>query len=325
MNKRLFPLSFALAFVAACAASPEPTVSEDTGDAGEDALSQDGQAHFIVTRRDLRKCAWPMCGGVYVKRVNSAQTRCADGTRAKECYVASVDYEGAGLSQDEGATFDNSFSAGQGIVHGALVTADNGYVTYASLNASEAFVARAGATPSGVFYAVTGTGIQCITYPCPTATSVKLNGSKTTTLAGVDLDASGAPAEALAEGYDAIFAQKGALVAGFNETVTGPAGKMPELVATEFYTRVVHTACEPDAAAAAFWGANVGEGAVLVQVKTEAEGMSYVDPEGRSVYWYAAEAPSETAARYVAGINDLWAVRFEVDLAGCAVTITAEH
>ena len=42
------------------------------------------EPYFIVTRIDARKCAYPLCGGYFVKAVNSPLTRCADGKLAKE-------------------------------------------------------------------------------------------------------------------------------------------------------------------------------------------------------------------------------------------------
>jgi hypothetical protein len=40
---------------------------------------------FIVERLDLRKCAWPWCGGVFVKEVNEATSSCADGSTEADC------------------------------------------------------------------------------------------------------------------------------------------------------------------------------------------------------------------------------------------------
>ena len=39
----------------------------------------------------------PMCGGMFVKSVNQAYTVCADGKRAKECYVAEENYDQLGF------------------------------------------------------------------------------------------------------------------------------------------------------------------------------------------------------------------------------------
>ena len=34
---------------------------------------------FYAVRRDMRRCASPLCGGFFVKRVNFGSTRCGDG------------------------------------------------------------------------------------------------------------------------------------------------------------------------------------------------------------------------------------------------------
>src|SRR5678815_3615 len=49
---------------------------------------------YYSIRADMRKCASPMCGGYFVRRVNQPLTRCANGKSQKECYVASIDWNG---------------------------------------------------------------------------------------------------------------------------------------------------------------------------------------------------------------------------------------
>jgi hypothetical protein len=98
--RRLFVLLFSSLSFAGCAA-----------DAGEDTdLTEDGiygepsdAGYFVVTQRDKRKCTFPLCGGWFVKRVNEAKTRCADGTVATECYVGSIELSGVGLTPREQA------------------------------------------------------------------------------------------------------------------------------------------------------------------------------------------------------------------------------
>ena len=42
---------------------------------------------YIATGVDLRKCAFPFCGGFFVKAVNQPLTQCADGTWQKTCHA----------------------------------------------------------------------------------------------------------------------------------------------------------------------------------------------------------------------------------------------
>ena len=47
---------------------------------------------FFTVRRDLRRCASPMCGGFYVRPVNHLLVPCANGRLMAECYVAEIDW-----------------------------------------------------------------------------------------------------------------------------------------------------------------------------------------------------------------------------------------
>jgi hypothetical protein len=65
--------------------------------AGPDSLAPQRLAvggDYYLARADVRRCAFPLCGGFFVSRVNSAQTRCANGRWSRECYVAEIDWRG---------------------------------------------------------------------------------------------------------------------------------------------------------------------------------------------------------------------------------------
>src|SRR6476660_8791281 len=51
---------------------------------------------YFTIRKDLRRCAAPMCGGYFVRAVNNVRTKCADGRSASECYVGEIDWNGNG-------------------------------------------------------------------------------------------------------------------------------------------------------------------------------------------------------------------------------------
>src|ERR1044071_2029104 len=53
-------------------------------------------ATYFVIRRDLRRCASPMCGGYFVRRINQSRTLCANNRYARECYVSEIDWNGQG-------------------------------------------------------------------------------------------------------------------------------------------------------------------------------------------------------------------------------------
>src|ERR1044072_6152285 len=58
------------------------------------AHSNVSNSTFYLLRPDLRRCASPMCGGYFVRRVNSVLTRCANGRQLSERYVARIDWRG---------------------------------------------------------------------------------------------------------------------------------------------------------------------------------------------------------------------------------------
>lgn len=230
---------------AACGSSGQPQSEEAYLAGGENvadrsdaaAGADDASTYYIVTRQDFRKCAWPMCGGYYVKRVNHANTRCADGTLQPDCYVADLDLGAAGASDDETAAFNAAFTQGLGIVRGDLTIVNDGSVSVSTLAGTEAWWAMAGVVPTDTVYRVTDLGITCFAYPCLSYDEGKLNTNKSKTIAGVDLTASGAAPEVVAKGYDAL-ASDGLLVAGTHSQISGPGGKALSLDASEFYVKL---------------------------------------------------------------------------------------
>lgn len=45
---------------------------------------------YYTARRDTASCAFPLCGGYWVKDANGGDTLCPDGSLADECYVAAL-------------------------------------------------------------------------------------------------------------------------------------------------------------------------------------------------------------------------------------------
>jgi hypothetical protein len=99
-------LSIALpALLAACA-------TDDTVSAEERAAAVDATAiphwpywrrHHLVAVPDLRRCAWPTCGGWIVRPVNADSLRCwgeFGAFYAEQCYVPDLDWLESGLGID---------------------------------------------------------------------------------------------------------------------------------------------------------------------------------------------------------------------------------
>lgn len=238
--------SFALFGLGCASASPEDTSGESAVDS-EDALtaSTSNYGYFIVTRRDLRKCMSPMCGGVFVKRVNDATTRCADGSMSAECYVSDVQLN-LGLTDRENAAFDAALNDGKALVKARMYKKRFGGTTLGLLKASEGWLGATGSTPDGTFYRVADNGIRCIKAPCPSTSAFELNGNSQTNVIAVHLDQTATPADPdlLARANEAVGTSQGILVAGgvaLPKCMPSATSCGPFVTATEFYTRAVST------------------------------------------------------------------------------------
>jgi hypothetical protein len=210
---RVFVIALVLAVpvVKTAAPVPDPVSSTST---------------FYTIRRDVRRCASPMCGGYFIKLVNQPRTRCANGRLMTECYVASIEWNGQPEPDTDGA-----------LVRGKLTARGDRRGTYGVLNAREVWLPASGNKGSGTFFRVRDRGIRCIAAPCETHHEAKLNTSVSRNVAGVDLAAANASETAVNEALAAMTTRDGVLVSGSHEPVTGPAGRSQMLKGTQFYLR----------------------------------------------------------------------------------------
>jgi hypothetical protein len=79
---------------------------------------------YYTARLDLRRCASPQCGGFWLSSLYGRGTRCADGTRASECYVAGFDVSTLALSETDEDKFGAEVGNG-GVVIGTYVRHEN--------------------------------------------------------------------------------------------------------------------------------------------------------------------------------------------------------
>jgi hypothetical protein len=179
---------------------------------------------FFTVRRDLRRCAAPLCGGYYVRPVNHLLVACTNGRLAAECYVAKIDWNG-----------QTEVDAGKALLRGEVLP--KAFGDFGVFRVSESWQAASNHQPAGVFYRVRDRGVRCITFPCPSHREMKLNSSATWNIAGVNLKAAGANEDLVSQAFAAMTGGEGVLVSGSHKTVTGPGGRMPELKATQFYLR----------------------------------------------------------------------------------------
>jgi eight-cysteine-cluster-containing protein len=184
----------------------------------------DVESSFYTIRRDLRRCASPMCGGYFIKLVNQPRTRCANGRTMNECYVASIEWNGQPETDKDGA-----------LVRGSLSTRGDRRGKFGVLNAREVWLPAGDKQSSGTFFRVRDRGIRCIAAPCETHHQAKLNTSVRRNIAGVDLSGAGAPENAVGDANQAMTSPEGVIVAGVNSRVTGPAGRSQMLKGSQFY------------------------------------------------------------------------------------------
>lgn len=229
--------SAALAALTAAALHSVPAHAQVDGGA---VITRPTGLHYIVTRPDLRKCAFPMCGGYFVKAVNQPLTRCANGAWQVDCHVAVLDATALGWTEAQKAAFEQSYAQGQALVKGQLSIAEVNGLKADTLKAAEAWQGQALAKPAGTFYGVKSTGIVCITTPCPSLAAVKLNSPLARPFnPELDLAASGAGEAQLQAGYEAL-STSGILTAGTAQAVKYPGldGRPrwgSTIVASEFY------------------------------------------------------------------------------------------
>lgn len=181
---------------------------------------------FYSFRRDLRRCASPLCGGYFIRLVNQSRTRCANNRFQRECYVASIEWNGQTEPDNERA-----------LLRGSMRTRGDRNGRYGVLHVSEVWQAASSNQPGGTFYRVRDLGIKCITHPCETHREATLNSSAQRKIAGVELAGAGAPDDLLNQANQAMTSAEGILATGFHSPVRGPAGRSQILKATQFYLR----------------------------------------------------------------------------------------
>lgn len=189
---------------------------------------------------DLRRCAFPRCGGDFVKAVNQSLTRCADGKRAARCHAVWLDTEALGWSDAQRLRFQAAWSRGQALVQGQLSMQRRQGIDAPVLVVHTAWQAQVlKAVPQGPFHRVQRTGIVCVTTPCPSLSVQTLNSREAPRHPELDLASSGATDTQIATTAP-VLANPGIIVAGqivstTHPDLTGRPRPGRTLVAREFY------------------------------------------------------------------------------------------
>jgi hypothetical protein len=158
---RLAALVGAALLPAACAEDDAPNqasyATDETANSG----------YFVVTQVDERRCAWPGCGGLFVKLASMDKTMCASGVENDHCYVAQIDFSELGLSEEQQSNLHSQSEQLRVVVRGDLVRRDGPLGQHPVLVAREAHVLATAGASSGELYLVSSVDVTCVTWPCP--------------------------------------------------------------------------------------------------------------------------------------------------------------
>jgi hypothetical protein len=229
MNNRVFVLGL-LAITSGDA--PIPTHESNDRDVEASSARADrisSTSTYYSIKRDLRKCAWPICGGYFVSRVNRSNTGCHDGRYAVACYVANVDIQnGLGLDAKEAAAFGAVIDAGQAVLRGTIKRGTDGLGFFVP---TEGYSAATAVAPAGTFYRASESGIRCLWPRCRSVHEAKLNSTVSRNVV-LNLSDVGASDDQLTVAYRELDAHD-LIIAGSNTSRT-------VLHARQFYLRARH-------------------------------------------------------------------------------------
>lgn len=180
---------------------------------------------FFLARQDYRKCASPMCGGIFIKQVNRTRMECPDGRVAKECYVGTVDWKKIGFNPFGEAAADQILLQG---------TVSND-IRFGLFTAKSAFSSAGNARLKGKFYGVENNGIVCISSPCFSFDEYLLNSKRTQAISDIDFSRTGADEKAIEQAYQLMAEGEAVIIVGENRRYRGFSGIGLRLVASQFY------------------------------------------------------------------------------------------
>ncbi|AUB35554.1 hypothetical protein COO91_01442 [Nostoc flagelliforme CCNUN1] len=194
---------------------------------------------YYTIRRDVRRCAFPICGGYFIKQVNLKATPCLDGVFRSECYVSAIDWSSLKVPPSQLVKIQND-DGSRLLLRGNIVPVTfPSFGEFGNLRVKEAFYAATNVPAKGTFVALKDNGIRCITTPCFSTDNLVLNKPKTAQVSSIDLSQTGATQKQLDAATNEVFDQ-GLIAVGKTEVVgnSDPTKRDTKFVATQFYLRV---------------------------------------------------------------------------------------
>ena len=301
MIARLRTAAAALPLLASILGCALPTDGDDDPEVSEttDTITSAGAWYQLDAANGL--------GPATVTVLNGYKVTCPDGSFARTCHVTGLvlppdcgwECQDGVLSLQGDTVFRGRFAHGKLVVSLGLDTFTHSAGLYS--------VYRLTAAPS------------CAGDPCPGSLSAqKLNIASTpVTVKSVDFLHAQDPNYVLdpTRGDDQAFSKAGLIVSGHIVSHVFRAERVWRL-------ETPRPACEPQLVARAHASNGIHD---VVQFRTLTEAEHATAPDGGSVYWVVRTGEAASTVTFTWGINDLWAERFVVAKAGCAVTVVAEH
>lgn len=137
---------------------------------------------------DMRKCAFPMCGGYWITPVNKVYTDIPTLEEAEDrywepgpIYVSSIDYTKLKLTRDEIARFQDLIFNGRALIAGFQAfypvksPSTKPLPAYKKLVATKTWGSANENPAIGEYLDIKLSGIQCVTKPCPYFKALKVN------------------------------------------------------------------------------------------------------------------------------------------------------
>jgi hypothetical protein len=245
----------ALTLLASCAALVAPTACSNPAQAQERPLGEsattaapDTAGTYYAITADLRKCAFPLCGGWFLDRLNQPTTQCPDGRTAEKCYTPELDWSLANLTEDQQNQLLEAASTGavsQRVVAGVRGTFAPGNTTprpeLGRFVVTEAWVVEGYGPATGTFVWVRDNGLRCFAPPCPNLTERTLNTSQVTDIAEVNFAPGGLTDSEVETCTNAMYGPDGLIVVGERYTVQANGNTAPGRTATGAYLRLSNT------------------------------------------------------------------------------------
>jgi hypothetical protein len=194
-----------------------------------------GVDSYYLARADPRLCPSPMCGGIWLRLLNTRATVCGDGTKQEECYAASADLSRLRVDEKGRVQLQSLITEGRAVARGTLVRGlVEGFPELDTFVVSEVWPASSShGRALGVFRRLRDSGIRCVTTPCFSIRAAVLNTSRFENISSVDLTRTGA---SRAERRRALEDVAGPGLVAAGRVVRRPGGGRA-FVATQFYAR----------------------------------------------------------------------------------------